>query len=132
VTRDAHTHLAAGAADLLDLDLREVHTSDQLAAALAEAVTTSARGRWIRGRGWDGIAEPADTAPHPYFWRAATYAAFLAPPAAQRVSIRRGLATEAAFSRRGRLLAVDGRANGNAEAARAQRFDIGAVDDMVG
>jgi predicted amidohydrolase YtcJ len=54
--RDAHTHLAAGAADLSDLDLRGVRTGDEVLRRVAEAARDRARGAWVRGWGWDGAA----------------------------------------------------------------------------
>jgi predicted amidohydrolase YtcJ len=61
--RDAHTHLAAGAADLHDLDLRGQPAPEELAAAVAEAARKLPPGGWIRGWGWGGTASPADVAP---------------------------------------------------------------------
>jgi hypothetical protein len=60
--RDAHTHLAAGAADLHDLDLRGTRTAGELDAALAEAARALPPGAWIRGWGWKGSPLPADAA----------------------------------------------------------------------
>jgi predicted amidohydrolase YtcJ len=52
--RDAHTHLAAGAADLSDLDLRGVQSADEIVLRVAAAAAGRPRGRWIRGWGWSG------------------------------------------------------------------------------
>jgi predicted amidohydrolase YtcJ len=66
--RDAHTHLAAGAADLLDLDLRGVQSVGKLSAAIARVALTVAPRDWIRGWGWDGVMVPEDDAlAHPVF-----------------------------------------------------------------
>lgn len=70
--RDAHTHLAAGASDLSDLDLRGAAETD-VVARIAAAALARARGSWIRGWGaslpdaWDA-AELDRAAPgHPVF-----------------------------------------------------------------
>jgi len=139
VTRDAHTHLAAGAADLLDLDLRELHAPEEIAKALAKAAGTAAPGCWIRGWGWDGIVHPADpSAEHPVFLaRRDGHAAFVnaAGRAALGLDREAGLVSEAAFdAARSRLPA---RSTGERMAAlrkhlaELRRLDIGAVDDMV-
>ena len=65
---DAHTHLAAGAADLLDCDLRDARSAGGLEAALLRAARRTAPGGWIRGFGWDGATIVPDVAPaHPVF-----------------------------------------------------------------
>jgi predicted amidohydrolase YtcJ len=66
--RDAHTHLSAGAADLLDGDLRGARSVAALRAALAAAASHASPGRWIRAWGWDGALTPTDpSSGHPVF-----------------------------------------------------------------
>ena len=63
---DAHTHLSAGACDLLGLDLRNVDAASLLSSALAEAVARAKPRSWVRGWGWDGataIAEERESSP---------------------------------------------------------------------
>lgn len=68
--RDAHTHLAAGAADLLDLDLRDATTPVEIVRRVAAAAEGRPAGRWIRGWGWNGsmtIALERVAPSHPVF-----------------------------------------------------------------
>jgi predicted amidohydrolase YtcJ len=139
VTRDAHTHLAAGAADLLDLDLRDVHAPHELVTALADAARASAPGCWIRGWGWDGIARPADPSPgHPVFLaRRDGHAAWVNTAGRAALDLDRDeeLLSEAAFDAARRRLPPRSTAERMAalrkHLAEIHRFDIGAVDDMV-
>jgi predicted amidohydrolase YtcJ len=139
VTRDAHTHLAAGAADLLDLDLRDVGEAQALAAAVGEAARSMAPNELIRGWGWDGAVEPEDVAPrHPVFLaRRDGHAAWVNPAAQAVLGLPRGhsVVTEAAFDAARRLIP----ARSTMERMRALRprllelrgLEIGIVDDMV-
>jgi predicted amidohydrolase YtcJ len=61
--RDAHTHLAAGSADLLDLDLRDVGSPEHAVEAVARAAAGAPAGGWLRGWGWGGAPLPRDPAP---------------------------------------------------------------------
>jgi len=139
VIRDAHTHLAAGAAELLDLDLRDVQAPQKLAAAIAQAALSASPSCFIRGWGWDGAAEPTDTAPaHPVFLaRRDGHAAWVNRAGRAALELDRDVAvvTEAAFdAARGRLPA---RSTGERMAAlrrrlaELQRNNVGTVDDMV-
>ena len=137
--RDAHTHLAAGAADLLDLDLRDLDGPEDVPRAIAQAARVVAPGEWIRGWGWDGAVAPEGSAPaHPVFlarrdghaaWinRAGRAALGLAPDAA--------VVGEAAFDAVRRLLPL--RSTAERIAALGPRLaalvghNIVAVDDMV-
>jgi hypothetical protein len=139
VIRDAHTHLAAGAADLLDLDLRDVHAPQKLVAAIAQAALSASPSCFIRGWGWDGAAEPTDAAPaHPVFLtRRDGHAAWVNPAGRAALGLDRDVAVvaEAAFDAVRRLLPA--RSTGERMAAlrprleELHRHDIGAVDDMV-
>jgi predicted amidohydrolase YtcJ len=60
---DAHTHLSAGAADLLGLDLRRMHSARFIASLVAEAAARAGAGAWVRGWGWDGSTAIADENP---------------------------------------------------------------------
>ncbi len=61
--RDAHVHLAAGAADLHDLDLRDAVGPAAICGAIRAAARARAPGDWIRGWGWDGTVSLPDAAP---------------------------------------------------------------------
>lgn len=53
---DAHAHFANGAGDwlfLIDLSYPKVKNMADVAAAVRERVATTAKGRWVLGRGWD-------------------------------------------------------------------------------
>jgi predicted amidohydrolase YtcJ len=139
VIRDAHTHLAAGAADLLDCDLRDAQDAEALSAAIRRAALVTPPACFIRGWGWDGIAEPTDLSPrHPMFLaRRDGHAAWINPAARAALDLDPGVAvvTEAAFdAARGRLPV---RSTGERMAAlrprlsELRRLGIGAVDDMV-
>ena len=139
MTRDAHTHLAAGAADLLDLDLREVHSPLELAVVLAPSASAVAPGCWIRGWGWDGAVAPEDTAPahHVFLARRDGHAAWVNPAGRAALGLDRDVkvVTEAAFDAARRRLPA--RSTGERMAAlrprlaELHRHGIGAVDDMV-
>ena len=139
MTRDAHTHLAAGAADLLDLDLREVHDSCALAAAIGQAALVAAPSRFIRGWGWDQTAEPTDPVPgRPVFLaRRDGHAAWVNPAGRAALDLDRDVAvvTEAAFDAARRRLPA--RSTGERMAALRSRLaelaghNVVAVDDMV-
>jgi predicted amidohydrolase YtcJ len=137
--RDAHTHLAAGAADLLDLDLREVDGSAALAAAIARTARRTAPKAWIRGWGWDGAGSPEDTGlGHPIFLaRRDGHAAWVNPEgrALLGLAANEAIVGEATFDAvRSRL---PSRSTAERVAALRPRLDelcrhgIGAVDDMV-
>ena len=137
--RDAHTHLAAGAADLLGIDLRSRRTGDDTSQALAEAAGTVPPGAWIRGWGWDGETPPRDLAPrHPVFIaRRDGHAAWLNAEArrALGLSTETPLVAEAAFDAARRQL-PERSSSERVEALRprvAELFGSGvaAVDDMV-
>ena len=137
--RDAHTHLAAGATDLSDLDLRRRGEPGAIAAALSEAARALTPGAWIRGWGWEGAALPADSAPaHPVFLaRRDGHAAWVNPAgrAALGLAPDEAVVSDAAFdaarqhlperSTAFRLAAVLPRL------AEAVERGIDAVDDMV-
>lgn len=101
--RDAHTHLAAGAVDLVDLDLRAL-AGDALIRAVASAAAERPNGRWIRGWGWDGTM-PARSgaldrvAPgHPVFLaRRDGHAAWLSASAGRTLEVAGELVVESAF-----------------------------------
>lgn len=139
LVRDAHTHLAAGAADLLDLDLREVATPEQLAAAVTRAALAVAPRGWIRGWGWDGAVAPEDRLPaHPVFLaRRDGHAAWVNPAgrAALGLAGDEAVVRESAFDATRRLLPARSTAERLA-ALRARLTEllaqnVGAVDDMV-
>jgi predicted amidohydrolase YtcJ len=50
---DAHLHLIAGGFRLMSVDLRDVHSRDELAARLREFAATRPPGTWITGGDWD-------------------------------------------------------------------------------
>ena len=139
MTRDAHTHLAAGAADLLDLDLREVREPRSLAAAIEKAALSASPSSFIRGWGWDGVAGPADPAPaHPVFLaRRDGHAAWVNPAARAFLGLDSDVTvvTEAAFDAARKRIP----ARTTAERMAALRphlvelhgKDVRAVDDMV-
>ena len=137
--RDAHTHLAAGAADLLDLDLREVHDGKALADAVRQVAVVTPPACFIRGWGWDGGSAPADLSPrHPVFLaRRDGHAAWVNPAGRAALGLDPGVAvvTEAAFdAARERLPArsiAERMAALRPRLAELDRLDIGAVDDMV-
>jgi predicted amidohydrolase YtcJ len=137
--RDAHTHLAAGAADLHDLDLRGTRTAGELAAALAEAARQLPPGAWIRGWGWRGSPLPADAAPtHLVFLaRRDGHAAWVNPRARAPLGLAgdEAVVSDAAFDAARRRLPERSTAFRLAalEPRLAELRDRGldAVDDMV-
>ena len=138
--RDAHVHLAAGAADLCGLDLR---SDASPAARVAAAARERPPGTLIRGWGWDGKTATAreleSAAPdHPLvIARADGHAAWLNPAArgAYAVSGEHGTVTEEAYERlRARLPALTREERASALRERAEELAaLGAVavDDMV-
>jgi len=139
VIRDAHTHLAAGAADLLDCDLRAVADGEALSAAIRQVALVTPPKGFIRGWGWDGVAEPADLSPrHPVFLaRRDGHAAWVNPAARAALGLDPEVAivTEAAFDAARKR--IPARSTGERMTALRPRLaelhglDIGAVDDMV-
>ncbi len=139
MTRDAHTHLAAGAADLLDLDLREMHDPRALARAIGQAALVAAPSCFVRGWGWDGAAEPVDLPPrNPVFLaRRDGHAAWVSPAGRAALGLDPDLAvvTEAAFDAARRRLPA--RSTGERmealrpRLAELRRHRIGEVHDMV-
>jgi predicted amidohydrolase YtcJ len=88
--RDAHTHLSAGACDLLDLDLRDVTGPGDAAARIARADAERPRGSWIRGWGFSGGEVPFSALPgdRPVFVaRRDGHAAWLSPAAFVRLGV---------------------------------------------
>jgi predicted amidohydrolase YtcJ len=137
--RDAHTHLAAGAADLLDIDLRNFERGEELTLAIARASRVVAPGQWIRGWVWDGAVLPEDAAPaHPVFLaRRDGHAAWInsAGRAALGAPADEAVVAEAAFDAIRRRLPERSTAERMAalrpRLARLVEHEIGAVDDMV-
>jgi len=139
VIRDAHTHLAAGAADLLDCDLRDVRDGEALSAAIRQVARVTPPSCFIRGWGWDGVATPADVSPrHPVFLaRRDGHAAWLNPAARAALGLDPEVAvvTEAGFDAARKR--IPARSTGERMSALRPRlaelhgFDIGTSDDMV-
>jgi predicted amidohydrolase YtcJ len=137
--RDAHTHLAAGAADLHDLDLRGPRTGVELDAALATAARGLPPGAWVRGWGWSGSPLPGDAVPsHPVFLaRRDGHAAWVNPKARAALGLAGGEAvvSDAAFDAARRRLPERSTAFRLAalEPRLAELRDRGidVVDDMV-
>ena len=137
--RDAHTHLAAGAADLLGCDLRGVHDPRALAAAVTQAARGAAPSCWIRGWGWDGTSKLPDLSfGNPVFLaRRDGHAAWVNSAGRAALGLEPGEAvlTEATFDAARRRLPA--RSTGERMAALRPRLaellehDIVAVDDMV-
>jgi predicted amidohydrolase YtcJ len=137
--RDAHTHLAAGAADLIDLDLRNVGTREELTAAIARAARSAPADGWIRGWGWNGRVFPEDSAPaHPVFLaRRDGHAAWINPAGSSALALGDGSAVldEETFDAIRRRLPE--RSTGERAVALRPRLAelaalrIAAVDDMV-
>jgi predicted amidohydrolase YtcJ len=50
---DAHTHLASGGFEKLNVDLVGTKSLDEMKQRIAARVKTAAPGEWITGRGWD-------------------------------------------------------------------------------
>jgi predicted amidohydrolase YtcJ len=137
--RDAHTHLTAGAADLLDLDLRQLRTPDDLSAAIARRARSLPAPSWIRGWGWDGASSPDDVAPsHPVFLsRRDGHAAWINPAgrAALELPGDEAVVREAAFDATRRLLpqrtTAERMAAVGPHLAELVEHNVGAVDDMI-
>ena len=136
---DAHTHLSAGAADLLGLDLTDVHAAGVIASIVADAAARAGTSSWVRGWGWDG-ATPIkdDNLPCPLFIaRRDGHAAWInrAARAALGVSPFQSVIGEEAFdaarsklpaiSTAEKLAALESRTGELVESA------VDAVDDMV-
>jgi predicted amidohydrolase YtcJ len=139
VTRDAHTHLAAGAADLLDLDLREVRDPEAMATAIRRACLSAAPSHFIRGWGWDGVIEPADVAPrHSVFLaRRDGHAAWVNNAARALLGLdpKAAVVTEKAFDAARLLIPARSLAERmtalRPRLSELSRLGIDAVDDMV-
>lgn len=137
--RDAHTHLASGAADLHDLDLRGVSSPSAIATAVERAARGAPTGGWIRGWGWDGISTPPDATPaHPVFLaRKDGHAAWVNAAAGAALGVPRGerVVREAAFD--GARLRLPERTDEERRAAIQSRLSeivalgIAEVEDMV-
>jgi len=137
--RDAHTHLAAGAADLNDLDLRGSLARGELDAGLAEVARRLPPGTWIRGWGWDGGAPPADAAPaHRVFLaRRDGHAAWLNPAGRAALGLQgnESVVSDAAFD--AARLRLPERSTAFRLAALGPRLaelrerSVVAVDDMI-
>ena len=137
--RDAHTHLAAGAADLLDLDLRGTRSGDELRDLVAAAANVAAPGAWVRGWGWDGTSLPAHLATDRlvFLARRDGHAAWLSLPARAALGLHADtavIAEEVFDAARDRLPA---RTTAERVAALRPRVvelaarGVAAVDDMV-
>ncbi|HET6934860.1 MAG TPA: amidohydrolase family protein, partial [Candidatus Angelobacter sp.] len=50
---DAHTHLASGGFEKLNVDLVGTKSLEEMKERIAARVKTAAPGEWITGRGWD-------------------------------------------------------------------------------
>lgn len=50
---DAHTHLASAGFGKMNVDLTDTRSLQEMQARIAERVTSTQAGEWIRGRGWD-------------------------------------------------------------------------------
>ena len=137
--RDAHTHLAAGATDLNDLDLRFSSSPEEIAAAVVQAARTAAPGAWIRGWGWAGRQQPADAAPdHPVFLaRRDGHAAWVNPKGRAALGLAPGEAvvSDVAFDAARQHLPERSTAfrleSLRPRLAELLERSIGAVDDMV-
>jgi predicted amidohydrolase YtcJ len=137
--RDAHTHLAAGAADLHDLDLRAADAPGTIASAVAKVASAAAPGDWIRGWGWTGAALPADVAPaNPVFLaRRDGHAAWVNAVGRAALGLDRdeAVVSEAAFdaarSRLPQRSTAFRVAALRTRLAQLKERGVGAVDDMV-
>ncbi len=136
---DAHTHLAAGAADLLDLDLRALHSARLIVAVVAETAARGKPGTWVRGWGWDGSTtlEGVRTSCPVFLARRDGHAAWVNPAgrAVLGLAMNEAVVTEEAFDLAREQLPE----RSTAERLRAlgsrilelARDGIAAVDDMV-
>ena len=50
---DAHLHLASGGFEMLNVELSNTKSFDEMKARITERVKSAAPGEWILGRGWD-------------------------------------------------------------------------------
>ncbi|MCU1284735.1 MAG: Amidohydrolase 3 [Acidobacteriales bacterium] len=60
---DAHTHLASGGFEKLNVNLVGSKSLAEMQSRIAERVKTAAAGEWIIGRGWDHTKWPGRTLP---------------------------------------------------------------------
>ncbi len=60
---DAHLHLASGGFEMLNVELSNTKSFDEMKASIAERVRTAAPGEWILGRGWDDTKWPVQKIP---------------------------------------------------------------------
>jgi hypothetical protein len=137
--RDAHMHLAAGAADLLDVDLRTLHDAPLIAAVVAATAVRAEPGAWVRGWGWDGSTalDEVSTSRPVFLARRDGHAAWINPAgrAALGLAGDQAVVREEAFDRARMQLPV--RPPEERLRALASRLielgmdGIAAVDDMV-
>jgi len=60
---DAHAHLAAGGAEKLNVDLKDVKSLDEFRARIRAKVETAKPGDWVLGGGWDENRWPVKALP---------------------------------------------------------------------
>jgi len=60
---DAHAHLAAGGAEKLNVDLKDVKSLDEFRARIRAKVETAKPGDWVLGGGWDENLWPVKALP---------------------------------------------------------------------
>jgi len=60
---DAHLHLASGGFEMLNVELSNTKSFDEMKARIAERAKTAAPGEWILGRGWDDTKWPVQKIP---------------------------------------------------------------------
>jgi predicted amidohydrolase YtcJ len=60
---DAHLHLANGGFEMLNVELSNTKSFDEMKARIAERGKTAAPGEWILGRGWDDTKWPVQKIP---------------------------------------------------------------------
>jgi predicted amidohydrolase YtcJ len=60
---DAHLHLANGGFEMLNVELSEVKSLEEMKARIAERVKSAGPGEWIMGRGWDDTKWTAQKIP---------------------------------------------------------------------
>jgi predicted amidohydrolase YtcJ len=60
---DAHLHLANGGFEMLNVELSNTKSFDEMKARIAERAKTAAPGEWILGRGWDDTKWPVQKIP---------------------------------------------------------------------
>ncbi len=137
--RDAHTHLSAGAADLLDCDLRGVSGAEEISNAIARAARGRPAGAWIRAWGWNGIDRPQDPASEHPVWLARKdgHGAWINPAAraalgiVQRISIVEEQAFDVARSRMPERSDAERRDAVVARIRELRALGVTAVDDIV-